>query len=159
MATQKLDSVDMGILYLLQENARRNTTEDIGDKVGVSSSTVGNRISKLEARGVITGYHPTVDYEQTDLNHHLLLVGTVPFEEQAEVADDVMSVSGVVTVRELLTNRQNVSIELVGHSRADVEESLGDIHSRGVDVERMEMVKRERKQPFDNMGRQFVDEE
>lgn len=46
--------MDTGILYLLQENARTNTTKRIGEPVGVSSSAVGNRIQKLEERGVIT---------------------------------------------------------------------------------------------------------
>lgn len=37
-----VDNVDMGILHLLQQDARSNTTSMIGEEVGVSSSTVGN---------------------------------------------------------------------------------------------------------------------
>ena len=47
MASDELDNVDKGILYLLQQNARTNTTTTLGERVGVSSNTVGNRITKL----------------------------------------------------------------------------------------------------------------
>ncbi|WP_312908269.1 Lrp/AsnC family transcriptional regulator [Natronosalvus caseinilyticus] len=53
LASEELDSVDKGILYLLQEDARNNTTNAIGEQVGVSSSTVANRITKLEENGEI----------------------------------------------------------------------------------------------------------
>lgn len=82
MPYEGLDDVDKGIVYLLQENARTNTTESIGETVGVSSSTVGNRSTNLEERGVITGYHPTVDYDKAGLDHHMVAIGTVPLEDQ-----------------------------------------------------------------------------
>ena len=154
-----LDPTDKGILYLLQENARQNTTENIGEKVGVSSSTVANRISKLEDRGVITGYHPTVDYQQAGFDHHLLAIGTVPFDEREALGEDILNVHGVTSVRELMSHRQNLSIELVGDSRNDIEQSLAELDELGVEVHRTEVVKRERQQPFDHFGRQFTDEE
>ncbi|SFC76715.1 AsnC-type helix-turn-helix domain-containing protein [Halobiforma haloterrestris] len=48
-----LDPTDQGILYLLQQDARNNTTSGIGEQVGVSSTTVGNRISKLEENALL----------------------------------------------------------------------------------------------------------
>lgn len=157
MASGELDSVDKGILYLLQQNARANTTTEIGEQVGVSSSTVGNRINRLEERGVITGYHPTVDYAETGLDHRLLVVGTVPFEDRESIADEVMGVTGVVCLRELLTNDSNLTIELVGRTREDVEASLAELNSLGVDIERMEMLKRERTQPYNHFGKQHTE--
>lgn len=159
MVSNELDDVDKGILYLLQQNARTNTTTDIGEKVGVSSSTVSNRINKLEEQDVVTGYHPTVDYERTGLDHHLLVVGTVPFEEREDVADEIMDVTGIVCLRELLTDTGNLTIELVGRTRRDVEQTLAELNSRGVDIERMEMLKRERTQPYNHFGKQYVDGE
>lgn len=41
-----LDNVDRGILHLLQLDARNTTAQEIGDKTGVSPSTVRNRIDR-----------------------------------------------------------------------------------------------------------------
>lgn len=159
MATDEIDDVDKGILYLLQENARSHTTEDIGEKVGVSSSTVANRINRLEERGIVLGYHPIVQYEKTGLGHHLLVTATVPLTEREEMMDGIMEVSGVVSARELLTNNQNLSLEVVGQTQKDIEESLAELDSLGVDIERMEMMKQERANPYNHFGKPFANED
>lgn len=159
MVSDELDNVDKGILYLLQENARTNTTTDIGEKVGVSSSTVSNRIKKLEDQGIVTGYHPTVDYEKTGMDHHLLVIGTVPFEEREAVADEIMGVSGVVCLRELLLDTANLTIELVGRAQEDMEQAIAELNSIGVEIERMALLNRERTQPYNHFGKQYVNGE
>jgi DNA-binding Lrp family transcriptional regulator len=158
MVSDGIDRIDEGILYVLQQNARNNTTVDIGELVGVSSSTVSNRIHSLEERDVITGYHPTIDYEKAGLDHHLLVFATVPFEAQEQLIDDVIDVVGVVSVREMLTNNWNATIELVGHNRKEIQRSLAHIDALGVEIERMDMVNREVSQPYDHFGREFVNE-
>lgn len=62
-----LDDTDKAILYLLQHDARGITTTEMGDRVGVSASTVRNRIENLEERNVLRGYHPVVDYDKAGL--------------------------------------------------------------------------------------------
>lgn len=158
MSPSELDNVDKGILYLLQQNARSNTTTEIADKVAVSSSTVGNRITKLEETGVIRGYYPLVDYQKSGLSHHLLLTATVPLEEQGAMADEIMNVVGVVSVRELLSNNANMSVELVGSDREDIERSLNELNDIGVEIERTEIMKRERLQPYNHFGKKFTTE-
>ena len=159
MASEELDPVDKGILYLLQEDARNNTTAAIGKQVGVSSSTVANRIKKLEDSGAITGYHPTIDYEQTGMGHHLLVIATVPIDDQEEIVDDLVSVPGVVSVSELLTNNANLSIELVGQNKHEIEKSIGEMSELGVDIERMDMLKRIRAFPYNHFGKKFTNED
>lgn len=112
-----VDDIDSGILQLFQRDARRNTTSMIGETVDVSSSTVGNRINKLEDRGIITGYQPTLNYEKMGFAHHLLLTGPVPLEDLKARAGEALNVKGVVNVRELFTNEQNISAELVAEDR------------------------------------------
>ncbi|NIB99836.1 Lrp/AsnC family transcriptional regulator [Halobacterium sp. R2-5] len=158
MSPDDLDRIDKGILYLLQQDARKHTTTEIGEKVGVSSSTVANRINNLEERDVITGYHPIIEYEQTGMGHHLLVLATVPLTDQAEIIDELVSVPGVVSVRELLSNNRNLSIELVGKSKQDIEKSVGELDSLGVDIERMEMLKKVRQFPYNHFGKEYTTE-
>ncbi len=88
----------------------------IGEKVGGSSSTVGNRINKLEERGIITSYQPTLNYEKIGLDHHILLTGTVPLEDLGSVTDEVLDATGVVNVRELFTNEKTSRLNLSGRT-------------------------------------------
>lgn len=159
MVPDEIDDVDKGILYLLQQNARTNTTAEIGEKVGVSSSTVANRINRLEERGVIRGYHPIIQYSETGMGHHLLVTATVPLTEREDIVDDIMEVSGVVSVRELLTNNENLSLEVVGPSQEAIEDSLKDLDEIGVHIERMEMLKQQRAQPYNHFGQEFANED
>ncbi|QLG29027.1 AsnC family transcriptional regulator [Halorarum halophilum] len=152
-----LDQVDRGILYLLQRDARNSTTAGIGEALGVSSTTVGNRINNLENENVITGYLPTVDYERMGLDHHLLVVATVPFGDRERLADEALEVRGVVNVRELLTHRRNLTVELVGTARSDVEAALTELGELGLEIASVDMLKRELDQPVDHFGSDVVD--
>jgi len=56
----ELDSIDRRILDLLQQNGRLTMTE-LGEQVGLSTSPCSQRVKRLEAQGVITGYHARVN--------------------------------------------------------------------------------------------------
>ena len=64
-----IDDTDRRILALLQDNARIPQTE-VAKAVGLAPSAVLERIRKLEARGVITGYAALVDPHVLD--HRML---------------------------------------------------------------------------------------
>jgi Lrp/AsnC family leucine-responsive transcriptional regulator len=55
-----LDSTDWKILRELQQDARLSSNE-LGKRVGLSAPATAERIRKLEAAGVITGYSVQVD--------------------------------------------------------------------------------------------------
>lgn len=54
-----LDRIDRHILALLQA-AGRTSYQELGDSVGLSGPAAYQRVRKLEAAGVITGYHARV---------------------------------------------------------------------------------------------------
>ena len=56
----KLDDTDVQILDRLQRDGRAKRT-DLAAEVGLSIPSVSDRMRKLEARGVLTGYHAAVD--------------------------------------------------------------------------------------------------
>jgi Lrp/AsnC family leucine-responsive transcriptional regulator len=56
----RIDAIDAQILRLLQENGRIKRGE-IAEAVGLSVPSVSDRMRKLEARGVVTGYTARLD--------------------------------------------------------------------------------------------------
>lgn len=58
--TKRIDEIDARILELLQEKGRMKRTA-IAEDVGLSVPAVSERMRKLRERGVLTGYHATVD--------------------------------------------------------------------------------------------------
>jgi Lrp/AsnC family leucine-responsive transcriptional regulator len=55
-----LDPVDLKILALLEKDARLSN-QAIGEAVGLTSSSVFERVKKLEKKGVIRGYAAVID--------------------------------------------------------------------------------------------------
>lgn len=57
---ERLDATDAHILDLLQKEGRIKRNQ-IAEAVGLSLPSASERMRKLEERGVITGYHATLD--------------------------------------------------------------------------------------------------
>ncbi|HMO62636.1 MAG TPA: Lrp/AsnC family transcriptional regulator [Ferruginibacter sp.] len=81
-ATQ-LDSKDMAILALLQQNARI-TVKEIADKIHLSTTPVHERIKRMEADGVIKQYATLVD--PAKVNKHLMVLCYVSLKEHSKNA-------------------------------------------------------------------------
>jgi Lrp/AsnC family transcriptional regulator, leucine-responsive regulatory protein len=77
-----VDTLDRRIIAALRENGRA-TYADLGRRVGLSASAVHERVGKLEATGVITGYHAVVDPSAVGLGV-TALIGI----HSTDVADD-----------------------------------------------------------------------
>lgn len=80
-----LDARDLDIVAALQEDARA-TYADIARKVGLSPSSVHDRVRKLEAGGVIKAYRAEVDAQSLGL-HVTALVSVMPLDPKQ--ADDL----------------------------------------------------------------------
>ena len=78
-----LDAKDMGILKLLQENARI-TVKEISEKIHLSTTPVHERIKRMEERGVIKQYVTLVDQNKVDLN--LMVICYVSLKEHSKTA-------------------------------------------------------------------------
>jgi len=79
------DQRDLQILAALQEDARA-TYADVGRRVGLSPSSVHQRVRKLEESGVIQGYRAIVDPEAVGL-YVTALVSVTPLD--ARQPDDL----------------------------------------------------------------------
>ena len=155
---RELDDVDRSILYLLQEDARSSTAQEMSDKVGVSASTIRNRIDRLEADGIIRGYHPEIDYEAANLPLQITFVISAPPQQLQDYSDQIRGIKGVVDVREMLTGRRNVHVDVVGTSKGDITRITDAIHDLGVEIDSSEMMRRRHVQPFNHFFLQGTEE-
>lgn len=157
MTSETLDTVDRGILYLLQENARGNTTKEIGEQLDLAASTIGTRINRLEDRGIIEGYNPVINYERAGFDHHYVVICSVPYDEcDRYIEEAVDTVDGIVHVRKFFTAKQNLSVEIIGSNRRTFENSVRDLKELDVDVERFEIMDRDVWKPFSQFGKQAI---
>lgn len=145
-----LDGVDRGILFLLQRDARNTTAQEIAEKVGVSASTVRNRIDALEAGGVIEGYVPAINYEAANFPLRVMFVVSAPATERSSFVDRLLGIRGVIAVREMITGHRNIHVEVIGTDTGDITRITDAIHELGVQIESSEIMKQSRTQPFDH---------
>lgn len=147
---RNLDDVDRSILYLLQQDARNTTAQEMAETVGVSASTVRNRIDQLEADGIVRGYLPDIDYEAANLPLQVTFVVTVPPTDIADYSANLRGIQGVIDVREMLTGRRNIHVDVVGTSTAEITRITDAVHDLGAEIESSEMMRRRHIQPFNH---------
>ena len=134
MTHEPLDNLDRAILYELQKDARNNSNAKIAETVGVSPSTVGNRIAHLEDIGAIKGYRPELDYELAGLPIHVLFICTASITDREPLLQGALNLKNVVNVRELMTGERNVHIQVVGRENDDITRAAHRIDELGFTV-------------------------
>ena len=148
----ELDEVDEGILYLLQQDARHLTTTEMAERVGVSASTVRNRIERLESEGVVRGYRPVIDYDEAGYQLHVLFICRAESAERDRFASEACTISGVVQTQEVLNGSDNLQVEAVGTDTDDIARISDGLSAIGLDVVNSKILKSTRVQPFDHFG-------
>lgn len=139
-----LDETDRQLLFVLQKEMPADLThEELADRIGVSSSTVSNRLQRLRDDGILEDYQPQINYERAGVPHRVLLVCTAPIADRETLAEKAIDVDDVVTVRELLTGTQNVHVELVSMTVRGIEEATNRLDSFGLEIEHSRMLRRE----------------
>lgn len=155
----ELDDTDYAILYLLQAETEADLTHDeIAEQLDISSSTVSNRIQRLEDGGVLEKFDPVIDYEAAGAPHHVLFVCTAPIAERKTLCERIIEVSNVVHTRELLTGSKNLHVEVVGMESGDIETVAEELDALGLEIEHSEMLRTEYSRPFDHFGAEVVNE-
>lgn len=148
----ELDDIDRGILGMLQGNARDATIEAMGERVGVSASTVRNRINDMEDAGVIEGYHPQVNYAKGGFDLHVLYLCHAPTTDRSRITRDILDVDGTLEVFELLDSSRNVVVEAAAQDADHLAETHDSIVELGVTIRDTLHVRTAYTQPFDHFG-------
>lgn len=79
-----LDTIDLKILRELSQNARITFTE-LGKRVGLSTAAVTERVRRLEASEIITGYSVQVDTKKLGFDLEVLIRLQAPGERWSAI--------------------------------------------------------------------------
>lgn len=129
-----LDEVDKIILFELQKDARKTSSTDIAEQIGISSSTVRNRIGRLEDEGIIRGYHIDIDYERAGYPLYTKIICTAPIDEREELARRAKAVRGVTAVREIMTGERNIYVNAIGEDHDELSRVGRELTELGLTV-------------------------
>lgn len=153
MSDADLDSVDRAIIHALQADARHTSSSTIAEEVGVSASTVRNRIGRLEEAGIVRGYHADVDYERAGYQLYTLIVCTAPIPEREELARTALDIEGVVSVREVMTGAENVHIGVIGTDGDDLSRIGRELNDLGFEIVDEDLIRNDFSNPYHGFGR------
>ena len=136
---QKLDEMDRRILALLQDNDRLPLAR-LSEQTGVPASTLNDRIRRLVANAIITGFHARVDPEAVGLDLlAFVFVGWTntavdrPFRETMAEAPEVLECHHV-------TGAWNYLIKVRVRNTGALERFLAETVKQVAGVERTETV-------------------
>lgn len=147
-----IDHIDKRIIYRLVENARSTTAPDIAAEVNVTDTTIRNRIERLEANGVVTGYHAAIDYERADDLLTNLFMCTTAAGDRAQLAKEILQIPGVVNVREIMTGHGDLRVKAVGEDTEDLTRIANAITDRGVEIADEDLIRNEHHAPYQPFG-------
>jgi len=148
MAREGLDELDRYIIYSLQADARHTSSSDIAEEMDVSASTVRNRITQLEDRGIIRGYHADVDYEEADFQLHTLIICTAPIPDRETLAREAGEIPGVVDVQEVMTGEDNVLVTVIGEDSDDLTQIGRELSALGLHVVDEDIIRNRHFHPY-----------
>jgi Lrp/AsnC family leucine-responsive transcriptional regulator len=118
-----LDERDQAILTALQEDARA-TYADIGARVGLSASSVHDRVRKLEAAGVIAGYRAVLDPSAVGLMVTALIAVTPLDPEQPDDLPERLADFAEVEDCLSVAGEANYVLKVRTRNTADLEELI-----------------------------------
>jgi Lrp/AsnC family leucine-responsive transcriptional regulator len=118
-----LDRRDLDILRVLQDDARA-TYSEIATRVGLSPSSVHQRVRKLEGSGVIKGYRAVVDLESLGL-FVTALVSLMPLDPKQpdDLPDRVLEFPEVEACHSI-AGEANYILKVRTRTTADLEDLL-----------------------------------
>ncbi len=122
------DHVDIKILRILQENGRARLA-DIADDVELSAPAVMERVKKLEAGGVIQGYHAVIDAKK--FGKDITAFIGVSIGHQRDINGFAVQMVQYPDVLEChhVTGEESFILKVKSANTASLEKLLGEIRS------------------------------
>ena len=150
--SKSIDEIDERVIYYLVAEARNTSAPNIADEVDVSPGTIRNRIEHLEAEGAIGGYHADIRYQEIGGMITTLFVCEASISDLETLVADILDISGVINVRELLSGRENLQVTAVGKDVDDLMRIATDLSDLDLKIIHEDLIQREFHQPYGPFG-------
>jgi DNA-binding Lrp family transcriptional regulator len=134
-----LDRIDAEILRLLQNDARLSNKQ-IAAAVGLAPSSVHDRIKRLWADGVLTGFHAEVSLRAMGVGLEALLMIELAKHERATVdrfMDEIVEIPEVRSAH-LITGRYDLVVHVVARDTRHLKDLALDQFTNRAGVTRIE---------------------
>ncbi len=145
----QLDDIDEQILFELMSDARNNTPPTIGELVGITPSTVRNRIKQLEEKGIIEGYYAHINFERAEGRLMTIFLCNVPFPEREKIARAAYEIPGVIDIRIMMGGRRSFHVLAVGEETSDLRRIGTTLSEIGAEIEDEMIVENKITRPYD----------
>lgn len=113
---KEIDETSWEIMHYLQADARLSYAE-IGKRIGLTAPAIAERIRKLEAQGIISGYHAHINYDALGLS----LMGIVninnTYTNSSKITEIAQELPEVLSC-DILTGDQSHMMRIVARTRA-----------------------------------------
>jgi len=119
-----LDSTDMKILEILQEDARQTYTT-IGKRLGIAHSTVYDRIKRMEKYGVIKKYTTLIDAEKAGAKTITAIMTIITDPKESEhVAEKLCKIPQVTEVYTSLSEELQIIAKVTAENQETLHEFI-----------------------------------
>ena len=125
-----LDERDLEIVAALQEDARATYT-DVAQRVGLSPSSVHDRVRKLEQAGVIRGYRAIVDPDALGLLITALVAATPLDPQQPDDLPERLAEFPQVEDCYSVAGEANYILKVRTRTTAELEELIRRLREKG----------------------------
>ena len=123
-----IDDTDLKILYILQNNGRSRLA-DIAEDVSLSAPAVMERVKKLEAGGVILGYHALLDGKKVGKDITAFIGVSIGNQRDIDgFASKIMQQADVLECHHV-TGEETFILKVKAANTASLEKLLGEIRS------------------------------
>jgi len=120
-----MDETDQKLIAALRENARQSTAE-LGRKLGLSRTTVQSRIERLERRGPIAGYtvRLTEDFDRGAVRAHVMITVS---PKAARAVEAALRAIPEVRLLHSVSGAFDMIVHLVAGSTVEMDRLVDDI--------------------------------
>jgi Lrp/AsnC family leucine-responsive transcriptional regulator len=122
------DSTDIKILSILQHHGRRHLAE-IAKEVNLSAPAVMERVKKLEARGIIKGYHALLDAKKVGKDITAFIGVSISHQRYSESFPSHMSGKEDVLECHHVTGDESFILKVKTADTTSLEKLLAEIRS------------------------------
>lgn len=123
-----LDTIDIKIINILQQHGRRHLAE-IAKQVDLSPPAVMERVKKLEARGIIKGYHAALDAKKVGKDITAFIGVSISHQRFIDGFSSYMVAHEDVLECHHVTGDESFILKVKTATTASLEQLLGEIRS------------------------------